>query len=342
MGKLCDQLLDLEELREAVAFDSEDTAWKAEKIPQRDFVVGSCANLVVVDRTDKCVRFAHPSVKQYLEKNRGGSVPWYPTAAQGNLECGEFCVSYLSFSDFSLQLSKPSVERAVVPRPVSVGQQVFGPKLHSRFSGLLWNWDRRPIVSIRTFRTRSIPDRTQYKFLNYAIENWGVQTKEISRSSLVWEKFENLATSFNEIWNFHPWIPGGRSRDSHLHALFGWAVKEQRESLLSIALAAGPSLQRVCDLPLIGESLTALHVASKLGYENFTRILLGFCKVNVEDSERYSALHHAASRGHLKICQMLSSTKRVKLNSPSISGETPLWLAASNGHAEVVLLLIQE
>lgn len=69
---------------------------------------------------------------------------------------------------------------------------------------------------------------------------------------LFWEKFENLATSFNETWNVLRWIPGGRSKDSHLHGLLGWAVKEQHESLLSIALAAGPSLQHVCNLPPIG------------------------------------------------------------------------------------------
>jgi len=95
--------------------------------------------------------------------------------------------------------------------------------------------------------------------------------KQISSLSLVWEKFENLATSFNETF------PSTRS--------LGWAVKEQHESLLSIALAVRPSLQHVCDLPLLSESLTALHVASKLGYENITRILLGFCEVDVRDDE---------------------------------------------------------
>lgn len=278
-------------------------------------MIGSCVNLVVIDCMDNCVRFAHSSVKQYLENFQGSSVPWYPTVAQGNLECREFCAAYLSFSDFSLQLSKLSVERATVPQPASIVQQVLRPGLHSHIFGLPQNRNHPTSVSFHTLSTRSTPNQVQYRFLNYTIENWGVQMKQIPHTSVVWGKFENLTTSFNETWNFHPWIPGGCSKDSHLHAFFGWAVKEQHASLLSIALAAGPSLQHVCDLPLIGESLPALHVASKLGYKNITKILLDFCKVNVKDGDKYSALHHVASRGHLEICQLLSSTKGVKLGS---------------------------
>ncbi|KAJ5890011.1 hypothetical protein N7504_010821 [Penicillium tannophilum] len=55
--------LHVEELREAIAFDLEDTVWSAEKIPRKEFVIGCCANLVVVDSTDDRVRFAHSSVR---------------------------------------------------------------------------------------------------------------------------------------------------------------------------------------------------------------------------------------------------------------------------------------
>ncbi|KAF7590721.1 hypothetical protein BBP40_002512 [Aspergillus hancockii] len=340
--------LHIEELREAVAFDLEDTQWNAEKMTQKDTLIACCANLVVADPADSCVRFAHSSVKQYLDKYRGGNVqekhiPEYPTPEQGDRECGEFCVAYLSFSDFSLQLSKQSVERAAVavPHPAFILQQAF-PRLHRRFFRLSQNQNRSISVSFRTLRTTSTPDRARYKFLDYAIKNWAVQTKQILHTSLVWNKFEALATSFNETWDFHPWIPSGRSNDSHLHGLFGWAVKEQHEPLLSIALAAGPALQRVCDLPLIGERLPALHVVSKLGYGSTIKILLGICNINVPDGEGYTALHHAANRGHIEICRLLLSAKRVKVDAPSKSRCTPLWLAASNGHEEVVWLLMEK
>lgn len=111
------------------------------------------------------------------------------------------------------------------------------------------------------FRTRLILDRTQYKFSQPRHQKLG-RANETDIQSVI-----SLGETF----------PSTRS--------LGWAVKEQHESLLSIALAVRPSLQHVCDLPLLSESLTALHVASKLGYENITRILLGFCEVDVRDDE---------------------------------------------------------
>jgi FOG: Ankyrin repeat len=339
--------LHIEELREVVAFDLGDTAWNAEKIPRKEFVIGCCANLVVVDSTDNCVRFAHSSVKQYLENDQERSVqersiPGYPTTAQGELECGEFCVAYLSFSDFSLQLStqRNATVAITVPPPILLAQETLPGFFARRFF-------QKPRKQTRSFpfhriRTASTPDRIKYKFLDYAVTNWALQTKQIPHTSLIWEKFEQLAMCFNETWNFHPWVPDGRSASSHLHSLFGWAVKEQHEPLLSIAQATGPSLCFICDLPLNDESLPALHVASKLGYKSITSILLDFCKVDVLDQEGYTALHHAASRGHIDIIRLLSNAKGVKVDATSKSHCTPLWLAASNGHEEVVSLLMEK
>ncbi|KAL4943176.1 hypothetical protein BDV06DRAFT_211296 [Aspergillus oleicola] len=343
--------LHIEELREAVTFCLEDTEWNPEKIPQKDVLIGCCANLVIVDYTDNCVRFAHSPVKQYLDKNFGNSGQLnhdlkYPTAEKGELECGELCVTYLSFSDFSLQLTKLSTERTTisVPYPALVAQQALlhhKHKLTNRIFSQLWPQNRDFSISFRTIRTPSTPDRTRYKFLSYAVTNWALHTKSINNSSLVWEKFKVLATCFNETWNFHPWVPGGRSKDSLLHGLFGWAVKEQHEPLLLIALAARPSLQRICDLPPIGESLPALHTACKLGYRSVTEILLNICNANVSDGEGYTALHHAANGGHSEICELLLSVKGVKVDVRSASRYTPLWLAASNGHERVVSLLLE-
>ncbi|KAL5042243.1 hypothetical protein BDW71DRAFT_200726 [Aspergillus fruticulosus] len=344
--------LHLEELREAVTLCLEDTEWSPEKIPQKDILIGCCANLVIVDHTDNCVRFAHSSVKQYLEKNFGirGRLNHnleYPPAEQGDLECGELCVTYLSFSDFSLQLTKPSTERTTisVPYPAQVAQQALfhhKHKLTNRIFSRLLSQNREFPIRFRTIRTPSTPDWSRYRFLGYAVTHWALHTKAINNTSLAWEKFKMLATSFNETWNFHPWLPGGRSKDSLLHGLFGWAVREQHEPLLLISLAARSSLQRICDLPLIGESLPALHTACKLGYRSITEILLNICKVNVPDGEGYTALHHAANGGHTEICELLLSAKGVDVDACSRSRCTPLWLAASNGYERVVSVLLDK
>ena len=165
--------LHIDELREAVAFDLQDTVWDAGKIPQRAFVIGCCANLVVLDPIDDCIYFAHSSVKYYLEKDRANFILGYPSSAvQGELECGEFCIAYLSFPNFGLELEKHEKVAINVPNPMSLaGQSLPSPlgKLFFRASGIP---QRSASIQFRQIRPVSTPDRSQYKFLDYATVNW--------------------------------------------------------------------------------------------------------------------------------------------------------------------------
>ncbi|KAL7949484.1 ankyrin repeat-containing domain protein [Trichoderma barbatum] len=342
--------LHIEELREAVAFDCTDTEWDANKKPQSEFIIGCCANLVVMDHSDKCVRFAHSSVKQYLEEDRNKitaerCIPGYPTETNGDLECGEYCVSYLSLLDFSLQIIKSAAETPpiAVPSPISIAKTVSGTgtRLSKLFFPQLRSQKSSVSISFRTIHTPAAPNRNQYTLLDYVVTNWALHTKQLSRTSSAWEKFEQLATCFNETWNFHPWVPGGRSKESQLHGLFGWAVKEQHKPLLSIVHDSGPLLRKVCDLPLVGEGLPALHIASKLGYRDIIEILLKLCDVNNVDQDGCTPLHYAASRGHTEVARLLLLQKEIKLDVNSKFQCTPLWIAASNGHEGVVSLLIE-
>ncbi|KAF3397352.1 hypothetical protein DPV78_007813 [Talaromyces pinophilus] len=294
--------LHIEELKEAVAFDILDTAWDPEKVPQPDFIIGCCANLVVLDPTDYCVRFAHSSVKQYLTKRRDVYLlPWYPFSEdQGQLECGEFCVAYLSFPNFSMSVEKHEHQQtsAAVPNPASLAGEAIGSTLR-HFFRIPKQDTGSTTISIPRIRTASKPKASQFKFLNYAIMNWAPQTRHIKQSSPVWDKFQQLATNLNETWNFHPWIIPGPSKYSRLHSLLGWAVNERHEPLLSL-----PWIQ----------------------------------KMDVED---HTALHHAASKGYIDIVRLILNTKGAVVDFVAKSKITPLWLASANGHDNVVSLLIR-
>lgn len=335
--------LHIEELKEAVAFDISDTAWDPAKVPQQDFIIGCCANLVVLDPTDYCVRFAHSSVKQFLSKLRGEFAPTYPISEdKGELECGEFSVAYLSFSNFSSFLEKNGHEKtkAMVPQPAFMAGEVMGPALR-HFLRITKRGNGTTALSFPRMRTLSTPERNQFQFLDYAIRYWVPQTKHIKQSSRLWVKFEQLAKYQSETWNFHPWVNPGLSKTSRLHGLFGLAVKERHEPLLSIALNQGKYIRQICDLPLAEEGLPALHFASKLGYCNIIKSLLGICNINALDVEDYTALHHAADKGHTDIVRLLLSTKTAIVDCVSRSKITPLWLASSNGHSNAVSLLIE-
>jgi ankyrin repeat protein len=341
--------LHIEELREAVAFQLTDTEWSASRKPQKDFIVSCCANLVVFDPTDHCVRFAHSSAKQYLEEDRKRareerSISGYPTEENGDLECGEYCVTYLSFSDFSLQLTRPSTQKlaTTVPSPYAIAQSVPG----TGFFKALFRKSQKQTNSIslpfRTIRTPAAPNRAQYKFLNYVIANWAFHTRQIHGESLAWEKFVQLAMCFNETWNFHPWVSGGRSKVSYLHGLFGWAVKERHKPFLSLVSNMRSSMSQFCDLPLAGEGLPAIHLAAKFGYEEIVEILLNFCSVVSVDQDGYTPLHHAAMKGHSKVVRLLLLQREIKVDIMSSAQQTPLWLAASHGFDDTVSLLIHQ
>jgi hypothetical protein len=336
--------LHIEELKEAVAFDLSDTVWDGEKLPQEDFIIGCCANLVVLDPADLCVRFAHSSVKMYLDKNREAFASTYPASEeQGQLQCGEFCIAYLSFSNFNLSLAKEGHETAstAVPNAIFLAGEAI-PSLFRHFFRAPEKEKRPTTLQFQMIRTPSTPDRSQFKYLDYAVKNWAPQTKFITQFSPVWDKFKQLATNFNETWNFHPWHLSGRSIPSRLHSLLGWAVKNRHMPLFTLAIKSGKYIQQFCNLPLADESLPVLHIASKLGYHEMIESLLKICNVNSLDVEHHTPLHHAAARGHLDIVQWLSSTRGVIVDLEAKSKVTPLWLAASNGHEEIVSLLIEK
>lgn len=89
------------------------------------------------------------------------------------------------------------------------------------------------------------------------------------------------------------------------------------------------------------DGLPALHFASRSGQETIVQILLNICDVNRQDKQGYTALDYAAAEGHPAIVYMLRKKDRVNVDLRSKTGLTPLWLAANNGHVEVLLALLK-
>lgn len=335
--------LHIKELREAITFDLHDTVWDSGKIPPRDFAVGCCSNLAILDSNDDCVYLAHSSVKQFLEKYVAGRTPGYCTSSlQGELECGELCINYLSFSNFGLQLEKSIEFTSHALSPMALATQSVRSSLLNTFPFQQYT-RKMPSYPLKIqMVSKTAPNNSQYRFLDYAILNWPLHTKHITQQSSLWQKFERLALQYSETWNFHPWRSSGRSAHSYLHGLLIWAVKEQHQPLLSIALYLRKDLQKICNLPSTEESLPVLHIASRLGYETMVKVLLDFCSVDLLDQNGYTPLHHAANKGHIKVVKLLLGTKGSEVNIQPKFQNSPLLLAASNGHEAIVKLLLDQ
>ena len=131
MWMVCSRrLLRVEELQEAVAFDSHDKSWNADKIPDADKMIKSCHGLVVRDTENDNVRLAHHTVQQYLVFAQGrlqdtGSEGFEESTAataivhfwpelhrfrcdprSAEVLAGTLCMTYLCFSDFSTAVSR--------------------------------------------------------------------------------------------------------------------------------------------------------------------------------------------------------------------------------------------
>ncbi|MCJ1261629.1 hypothetical protein MMC22_001495 [Lobaria immixta] len=308
------QSLHIDELKEAIAFTLEDRKWETGRIQSSRLIIERCANLVVQDNFDQHVRFVHPSVQQYLE-SRDHAHAFQIDRNEGQLECGEFSINYLSFSDFELQLSRDRSQSIALPSavasPIIASTGGLG-KMTSKFTNLVLGGSKRTL-SVRNFHlpavtsTMPAPDAAKYKFLPYAIENWAIDSKFITKNSQMWPSFKSLAIQPNMSWKIHPWRSGGQSHSSHLHGLLGWAVRNEHMPLLELLfdLRSEYDLHELYDKPLIKDGLPALHVASRLGYKIIFKRLLNFCGVNDLDYLQRTALHYAEEKGHEEIAEML-------------------------------------
>ncbi|PLN76248.1 hypothetical protein BDW42DRAFT_188769 [Aspergillus taichungensis] len=310
--------LHIEELQEAVAFSVYDTSWERQRIPRSDFVIGSCANLLVLDSSDNHVRFAHTSISQFLDNNRD----YIPGC------CGELCIAYLSFSDFSLQLDRPTTQTAktFLPEPSWLLATLSGSQIIKNLFPVSKDQTHSVSLPLRFIHASLARPREQYKFLHYATQHWTRHTKSITSGSGLYNKFTRLALTINDSWNIHPWTSGGRSHLSHIHALFGWAVKECHQPLLLLVLGLNNVTQHIVNIPLLG-----FH--------------------DIGSVEDLTPLHYAAMRGHLRIvCELLQSGETVELllvhgaeiEHKGIGSLSPLASAARMGRVAVVHLLIQK
>lgn len=241
------RLLRIEELQEAVAFDSHDKSWNANKIPDSDKMIKSCHGLVIRDTENETVRLAHHTVQQYLLTPQD-KLP--ATASQGfgqvtekshhwpelyqfnsdptvaDVMAGELCATYLCFSDFGtaisrvqddekLNLSAAFRDHGPVTIPTALG---LGKHLHSlpyRFFGAHSNFkmpdiDYSKYLNVKPRDRRPSADfRTKFALLEYVIEHWPDHIKylEICSEPELSNRFWDLVQHQSLAFEFRPWGP---------------------------------------------------------------------------------------------------------------------------------------
>jgi hypothetical protein len=194
----------MSELQEAIAFGPEDTTWKNSKVPK---TTSSCGNLLVFDDAG-AVRLAHNTVRQFLlsRKRPDSKIVGITLEEQGEilekfnfrreqaeLDIGEDCVTYLSFSDFDARLVRTTetgyFKAQNIPPPVANFQALGIPILN--------HFMKRPFPRSGQLKKTGVVPRTEtvnpessskYKLLEYAKTYWALHTTHISDKSLVWNQ----------------------------------------------------------------------------------------------------------------------------------------------------------
>ena len=86
---------------------------------------------------------------------------------------------------------------------------------------------------------------------------------------------------------------------------------------------------------------TPLHVAAAHGLtENCQLLLRAGANAELAEMNSWTPLHFAAAYGHLRVVKLLLDKAKVDINGGDSIGRVPIYLAAMNGHGEVVSHLL--
>ena len=232
------------ELQEAVAFDSADTRWNNDRIPDGDKIIRSCHGLVVRDSDSGRVRLAHHTVQQYLvspqESVSGTDSTEFTTGAHlwselqnlrrdhGSAEkmAGWLCIIYLSFSDFGtvvgstygrkkIDLAPAFKDRGPLSIPTALGLGKYLRRIPYKFFGCE-NRIKVPEIDYSKYLYISpkYPQpsgefQSKFALLEYVIKYWEWHTRWVQWPS----KSEGSAQFWQLIqhkilpFEFRPWGP---------------------------------------------------------------------------------------------------------------------------------------
>ncbi|MCJ1457100.1 hypothetical protein MMC28_007466 [Mycoblastus sanguinarius] len=328
----------IEEVQEAVAFESSDKAWDVDKIPDEDLMIESCRGLVVRNGEDRTVRFAHHTVRQYLISELAEK--WDKclgcTIQEAELFVGRMCLTYLSFTDFDTQIELRT-DHAKVERPPDVLQsgatlwipnllgvrdclfdlpyRLLGGSSSTRGTNIDFGKYLKPLPITKDI-TPSLELLEKFHLLGYIIDYWMFYTREFDQSSPeLYQKLQSIAKYKTLPFEFRPW-----GFNQH-HGPYG---------CVSCA-HVGTSGPAATQLPF----MSLFHYAAKVAHWPLMEPLIkDYCSHERGDDE---TLVIACRNGHRSIVERL-----MRNHGFDISNGKAINAAAASGHEKVLTLLLDQ
>ncbi|KAL9045570.1 MAG: hypothetical protein Q9214_001407, partial [Letrouitia sp. 1 TL-2023] len=340
--------MSLAELAEAVAFSYTDSSWSEEKIPKPSRLYEACRNLIVLNEEDDTVRLVHHTFEQLLlEQPQHQMVgTFHIPLPEADIEVGEICVAYLSFSDFERQVmvsNRQALPISYMPEPTTIMKQVIFPsRLNNVATSILQatnylrprnalshslDFDLLKFAKLRVPPSHEL--RNKYALLGYVIRYWTDHTSAFHwRRARTWKSFRRLALDKNLPFDVRPWGDIDESKKNTYEGLIQWAVDAEHLPLLHL-------------LPN-GCSITDAVVAQGIRKDNLPLIEVLTMKganPNARSENGITILQWAALRGHMTFLEPLVSLG-ADTEAAGPNGRTALILAAHAGLISVVEKLI--
>jgi hypothetical protein len=339
------------ELAEAIGFGPSDRSWDPTKIPDLSRLIQACGNLVVLD--DRTVRLAHHTVQQFLLEppTKDSILEFHFQRSKANVEAGEICVTYLSFSDFETQItiSRPNnlLQASKVPGPAAILDSVASPLgVRNVTSGIFklgqymrtGRAEQQPLTfDLAKFTELKKPPPPslgeKYRFLNYAIENWLSHTSDFSEDNTMWKSFRYLAMDKPTAFDIRAWGDSNMSNGLPYMGLFRWAINAGHVPLLKLLLQLprGSDLHAYCRQES-EEDRSIVFNASRRGHANVIEFLVNQDCIDARDGR---PLVKAAENGYdfaVRLLQECGLCLEAKTEA--------LQIAAASGHAAVMHVLL--
>ena len=316
-----ERILQLDELFQALAVEIGSTDLDAERIPSVEALLSCCLGLVIVDREASTVRLIHYTLQEYLYTSSNLFGATHSIMA-------ETCLTYLSFRTIE-DISSP-----LLALPQST------PFL--KYSSLYWG----------THARREAPRDV----VPLALKLFSQIESHISTKLLLVDLIPRTGRYSRDI----P-ISGPLIGFTGLHCASIFGIVEIATSLLD---KPNPDLNKRDFL-----GITPLIWAAICGQEQVAKLLLERETISPDKPDRYfrrTALAWAAMKGHEgivkvllerasakpdgtdgwwgktpRVVNMVRGKRYVNPNRPDKYGQTPILLAAEEGHERVVQLLLR-
>ena len=352
-----------EELQEAVAFDSSDMSWDRDKIPDENLMIETCRGLLVRDKEDRTVRFAHHTVQQYLLsapeiRSREVSRLLVSSRSEAEAYIGQVCVTYLHFSDFETQvaLRTPNVHfeplgvlkaggAVSIPAVLGIGKslleipyRLLRGKSHTAPLDIDYSKYLTPNTQKRSQTPSNLIDK--YRLLEYIVEYWIYHTQELE--STLDAKLRHLVMHKTLSFEFRPWGSNQHfgpygcvscpdpTKAKHLPfvSLFHYAARVGHWSLMEDLVADYCQHEHPFNETLL--------IACRQGQD---RIVQGLMRKITHDFSDGRAVNVAAAAGHGTVLKRILDTKDGRGASSyglNANASSLLNSAATNGHENVV------